>query len=53
MEMVCEDVNWIQLAQDRNQCPATMTTGQKLRVYKIRDSYFAEGLCSIELVNYI
>jgi hypothetical protein len=32
MKMVCDDASWIHLAQDRNQCPATVTTGQKRRV---------------------
>ena len=32
MNMVCEDVNWNHLAQDMNQCPATVTAVQKRRV---------------------
>jgi hypothetical protein len=46
--IVCEDVEWIQLAQDGNQWRALVNTVMNLRVHKGRGIWLAEGLSASE-----
>ena len=53
MKMVCEDVNWIHLTQDMASTLLLWLLFRNFGFYKSWDSCSAEGLCSLELVNYM